>query len=314
MKKDNLTTGAWGAICAGLIFGANSIVVKYANIDGISVPLLAFYQYFFALIYFGLKLLRQPSSVGDRIPRNPLMKNPFNWVAGVAGASTGLFYYWSIRMTTPSVAALGLFQYPWIIFLLGLIFSHHRFFTKNIFNVLALWVGTFLLIGTNLNHEPVLGMLCGLIAGVSFAIYLWSLQYVSKHRFTQLFIIGLSAVIAFSVSFTHMSAWHSIFAWHNVIFGLVTSLMGQIVTFELLMFAGKRLHSTLLGTLTTTELPAAMILSWLIWGPRPSLLQICGLIIMVLAIVWMKIAEGSQDGEPIDKGGRLSEGAEDNPL
>ncbi|MDI9261098.1 DMT family transporter [Alicyclobacillus sendaiensis] len=282
------TTGTWAAVCAGLIFGANSIVVKYANIYGVSVPLLAFYQYFFALIYFGLKLFRQ------RIPGTSLLlRNPFNWVAGVAGASTGLFYYCSIRMTTPSVAALGLFQYPWIIFLLGLIFGHQRFLRKYIFNVLALWIGTLLLIGTKLNNEPVLGMLCGFIAGVSFAIYLFSLQYVSKHRSTQLFIIAISALIAFSVSFTQLHAWHSIFAWQNIIFGLVTSLMGQIVTFELLIFAGKRLHSTLLGTLTTTELPSAMILSWLIWGPPPSLLQICGLIIMVLAIVWMKFAEGS---------------------
>ncbi len=170
------------------------------------------------------------------------------------------------------------------------------------------------MIGAEFSHKNFPGAFCGLFAGISFAIYLWCLKYICNYRFTQLFIIGLSSVIAFMVSFAHIENWYSIFAWHNVLFGLVTSLMGQIITFELLTFAGNRLNSTILGSLTTTELPTAMLLSWSIWVPRPSALQAAGLCEMILAIVWMKVEDDSERKKPFKIGVKLCEGQEINSI
>ena len=48
-----------------------------------------------------------------------------------------------------------------------------------------------------------------------------------------------------------------------------------------------------MATLTTIELPVAMIISWILWGPLPNFMKILGLIITLVSIIWLVYEEYS---------------------
>ena len=58
------------------------------------------------------------------------------------------------------------------------------------------------------------------------------------------------------------------------------------------MFSTK-VSSISMATLTTIELPVAMIISWILWGPLPNFMKILGLIITLVSIIWLVYEEYS---------------------
>ncbi|MBC8681313.1 EamA/RhaT family transporter, partial [Staphylococcus pseudintermedius] len=80
---------------------------------------------------------------------------------------------------------------------------------------------------------------------------------------------------------------------NTIFYGSTIAILGQIITFELLMFSTKRISSISMATLTTIELPVAMIISWILWGPLPNFMKIFGLIITLVSIIWLVYEEYS---------------------
>ncbi|KGX91126.1 membrane protein [Pontibacillus halophilus JSM 076056 = DSM 19796] len=286
-----LNLGTTFALLAGVTYGVNSIIVKQAHNLGVSTFDLLFYQFFFATLYFGVKSIQARAKQGyEREPISLLFKSPFNWIAAITAVSTGLLYYSSIQLTDPSVASLGLFQYPWILFLLGIWLDKEAFTNKKGLSILLLWLGSLLLIGSSLSSLKGLGLLYGVAAGASFAVYLFSLKKITAHIHTKLFITLISLIGALFVCLVNIEHL-SIFSVEALTFGLLAAMLGQILTFELTIAAAKKIPSGMLGVFTSTELPVAMLLTWIIWGPFPTLGKLSGLTLMFLAIVWMNIQD-----------------------
>ncbi|KMN45655.1 DMT family transporter [Bacillus sp. LK2] len=290
MSKVNSRLGAWAALIAGIVFGVNSNVVKVANNTGLTTLDLLIYQFGFAILYFIGKFLFANKRNSISQPYMSLIKNPYNWIAGITTVLTGLFYYNSIQLTDPSIASLGLFQYPWILFLFGILFNKELVVGKHIVAIILLWMGTFLLIGGTLAHVTVPGLLYGFAAGISFATNLFSLQKITDHPFTKVFIFLIATIMVLVFCFGQYEKLH-LFTTDALSFGFITAILGQIVAFELLSYAAKNVSSVMMATLTTTELPVAMLLTWFIWGPIPNVMRISGLAIMVIAILWLKFEQ-----------------------
>lgn len=290
MPRVNPTLGAWTALIAGIVFGVNSNVVKVANNTGLTTLDLLIYQFGFAMIYFISRFLFIDKGHNTTQPYMLLIHNPYNWIAGITTVATGLFYYSSIQITDPSIASLGLFQYPWILFLFGVWFNKERVAGKHIAAIALLWMGTLLLIGGTLAHITIPGLTFGLLAGISFATNLFSLQKITDHPFTKVFVFLIATIIALAFCLGQYEKLH-LFTTNAILFGFITALLGQIIAFELLSYAAKNVSSVMMATLTTTELPVAMLLTWFIWGPFPNSVRVLGLATMVIAILWLKFEQ-----------------------
>ena len=288
MNKVNHHLAATVALMVGSIYGVNSIFVKIAHNKGISTFDLIIYQFAFAILWFGGKNLisRNKMNISFETYKS-IFTNPYNWLAGITTVLTGLLYYFSIQLTDPSIASLGLFQYPWILLVIGAVINKEEIILKNVTAVFFIWLGTLLLIGGSIENMNISGAVYGFGAGASFAAYLFSLQKISKHPFTKTFIIIIAALLSAIFSVTNMDNI-TLFTKDAFFYGLMVAVLGQILTFELMSYAAKRISSMLLGTFSTTELPVAMILSWIIWGPSPNLRKIMGLVLMVFSILWLK--------------------------
>lgn len=287
MSKINSTLGAWAALFAGIVFGLNSNIVKSANNWGLTTLDLLIYQFGFAVIYFIGKYLLINNRKNKSLPLTILYKNPYNWIAGLTTVLTGLLYYSSIQLTDPSIGSLGLFQYPWILFLLGIVINKEKVNGKHISAIVLLLIGTLLLIDGTVGYITLPGILYGFGAGISFAGYLFSLQKINDHPFTKAFIFIIATIIVLIFCLSQYRYLH-LFSIKALSFGLLTAILGQILTFELLSYAAKNVSSVIMATFTTVELPVAMLLSWFIWGPYPNFTRICGLATMLIAIIWLK--------------------------
>ena len=292
-KINNL--GATVALLSGSIYGVNSIIVKMAHNKGVTTFDLLIYQFTFAILWFGGRYLISKNKT-DNTPviHKAIIANPYNWIAGITTVLTGLFYYSSIQLTDPSVASLGLFQYPWILFLIGILVNKEKVILKNVLAVILIWIGTILLISTTTENITMVGIIYGVAAGASFATYLFSLQKISEHPITKVFIILIATIIAGVFCIFEMDQL-SIFTKNAFIYGLIAAILGQILTFELMSYAAKKVSSVLMGTLTTTELPVAMILTWVIWGPIPNTIKIIGLLLMLFSILWLKYEQSKEE-------------------
>lgn len=284
MTKNFSIIGGLAALLVGISFGFNSNIVKMANINGVKTINIIIYQFVIGLIYFIIRYLISKSSY--KSITFDIFKNPYNYIAGITTALTGICYYSSIKLTNPSVASLGLFQFPWILFLLGIVFNKEKFNYKHILSIVLLWIGSFILIGANIRQINFVGCLWGLAAGISFATNMFTLPKTTNHEFVKvyMFIIAIATTLFCSIFYIQDI---SLFTINTVTYGIIIAILGQIITFELLMFSTKRVSSIGMATLTTIELPVAMVVSWTLWGPLPNFLKVSGLIITLLAIIWL---------------------------
>ncbi|MFC0561543.1 DMT family transporter [Halalkalibacter alkalisediminis] len=289
MYNKKYTYGAWAALIAGLTFGVNSIIVKFANNAGLHTFDLLVFQMVIPLVYFTIRS-KISTSNNSNLEKNSILGNIYNWVAGLTVVATSLFYYIAIQEMDPSLASIGLFQYPWLFILIGFLIYGHKINKIQLVSMAILWLGSMLLVSASFQEITLLGAISGILAGLSFAGYLFSLRYVSNHKNTKPFIFLIATVIAIVIILFNISSIN-IFSLNALLFGTVTAALGQIITFELLSFAAKNTRPVIMAALTTVELPVAMVVTWVIWGPYPTLIKYIGLFIMIGAVIWMKLEE-----------------------
>lgn len=284
IRQDSL--GRWSAFGAGCFFGINSAVVKLGTLHGVSILTLLLTQYGCALVWFGIKSLR-PWARDPSDTLRSLLRHRAHWVAGIASALTGLLYYAAIATTRPSIAALGLFQYPWILVVLAAVFDRERVTRRALGVVGLIGIGTILTLGTTASSLSILGLILSLFAAGAFATYLWSLQRIAPTPRAQWLVIGIATIITASLGVMHPQLLSPLTAM-SLVFGVCSALCGLILTFELLSFAARQIAPTALAPWTTAELPVAVGLSWILWGPAPHVTQLLGLVLMVGSLVWLQ--------------------------
>ncbi|HDH5654237.1 TPA: EamA family transporter [Staphylococcus aureus] len=180
MKRVQVSiTGTIAAILVEVSFGVNSNIVKLANVNNIQTINVIFYQFLIGLIYFTLRFF--VTTEKNTLALMDLVKNPFNYLAGITTALTGIGYYFSIKITNPSIASIGLFQFPWILFFFGVFFNKETYNLKHIITIISLWFGTLILVGTNMERLNFIGGVWGIIAGISFATNIFTLPKTSNH-------------------------------------------------------------------------------------------------------------------------------------
>ena len=299
MQNKKYTLGAWAAFVAGLTFGINSIVVKFATNVGLHTFELLAYQMIIPLIYFAIRSIFKKDNQVDTNKKS-IGKNIYNWIAGVSVVMTSLFYYIAIQEMDPSLASIGLFQYPWLFILFGYLIYGLKIRKIQLMAISVLWVGSMLLVSSSIQEITFLGSLTGILAGISFAAYLFSLRYVSHHKYTKPFVFLIATMIALLIIIFNKSSIN-ILSLEALLFGMITATLGQIITFELLSFAAKNSRPVIMAALTTVELPVAMVVTWIIWGPFPSLIKYIGLIIMVISVIWLKLDEKAPNKAKLKK-------------
>ena len=211
-------------------------------------------------------------------------------VAGSLTATTGMIYGHALNYLTASLAVVLFFQFTWI----GLFIDctlHKRLPTRyESLSIIILLAGTVLAAGimdTDLSTIPWQGWVYGLLAALSFAIFIQvnSRQVEGVTTIARTFLMSVVALIVISIFLTPEIAWNgTLFKTDLWIFGIILSVFGILLPIILLSIAAPKVGGALSSILSAMELPVAIIASVIILKESLSPLQYVGIVLVLVGM------------------------------
>ncbi|HLR08700.1 MAG TPA: DMT family transporter [Bacillota bacterium] len=217
-------------------------------------------------------------------------------LSGTPMAFTTSFYYNSLEYLDASIAIVLLFQYTWMGLIVDMFLDKQAPTKEKLGAIVLLFVGSILAVNIydiNLNHLPPRGIMWGLLAAMSFTLFLFASGNVANHvpPLRKSFVMSLGALTVILIVFPptdfitghlHTSFW---------LLGLTLGLFGVVLPPLLFSISIPKVGNGLGTILSSSELPTTTIMSAFILSEKVTLLQWLGIVIILLGIVWAHIPQ-----------------------
>jgi len=170
VKNKSLFFGIILVLAAGTLFGNSGIFVNILADRGVSEMGISVMRLTFTFLLMFLYLLFFNRGA-FRIKKFDLLYFIFTGMIGMVGSS--LFYFYSIRLTSMSVAAVLMYTSPTIVVILSLFILREKLTWRKCLCCLLSFIGTALVSGLFSGEikSSLLGVILGLLAGTSYALY-----------------------------------------------------------------------------------------------------------------------------------------------
>jgi len=213
----------------------------------------------------------------------------------ILGTSTGLtsiFYYLAVKYIPVSIGIVLLMQTVWMGVLLEMIIDRKIPSKIKIFSVLIVLFGTALATNLFFNHVKLdwRGIILGLLAAASFTTTMYAanktaLAVSSAQRSLYMLLGGAMVVFIFAlVTQTTPFNLDIFYKW-----GILLAIFGTVIP-PILLNAGFPLTGIGLGSIVSAiELPVSVLMAYMILGETVVLSQWIGILLIILAIVFMNI-------------------------
>lgn len=271
-------------------YGVLSTIVKLAYREGYNAAEICFTQALLGMVVLWL-LVFSREKVRFRL----------NWPLLLTGAAIGMtsfVYYVSVQFIPASLAIVLLMQFVWMGILLDWLLFRQRPGWLQIVSAVLILAGSVLSSGM-LKDDA--GSSDGLLAGVLLALasaFLYSIYIVANSRYgNELNPLRKSAVImtgsTLGIGLVNLHALVSqphtdagLWKWT-----LLLAFFGTIVPPVLFAKGIPRIGVGISAVVITAELPVAMIASGVLLGEQLDLVQWCGVVLILAAIVWLKVGK-----------------------
>ncbi|MBX5467611.1 MAG: DMT family transporter [Firmicutes bacterium] len=289
-----------GAFLAGASYGVVTPLAKVAELHGIGPAEMALYQYATPLAVLGAAAWARgmPRGLGLRVFGAPV-------VAGVGAGLTSWCYYAALARVAPGLAVLLLFQFAWMTVALESAIARRWPSPPLLAAVGLVWVGTGLAVGLGTGaHKPpdLVGVVLGLVAGATYAVSLyangrmdprlptpWRAGVAAAAACVTVALVGVT-VRGHGVPVpTTVSAWGWLFA---------LGCFSQAVPVWLVAWAAPRIGGGLTGVLASSELPVALVGSWLALGERIGVMAWLGVALILAGVALAEGVAGSSKPSP----------------
>ncbi|MFV0636161.1 EamA family transporter [Mitsuokella sp. WILCCON 0060] len=269
----------------GCSYGILSTIVKLAYAARLTAAEVCGSQVFFGMVLLWTVVLLRRSLV-RMSPRRILTLI----LCGLPVGLTTMFYYTALKTVTASFAVILLFQFVWISMVLDSIITRRLPGRSKIAALVVLLPGSVLAAGFLGSGEPLAltqGIIWGLLSAVSYAFVLIVSGTVGcevpPFLKSALMSIGAAVVVfsvmppAFLLSFADIAK--------VLPYGLPLGLFG--IALPPLLFAIGIPHTgpSLGSILTSSELPMALIMAFLVLGEHIAPLQWLGVVLIFLGVI-----------------------------
>jgi len=262
-------------------YGILSTFVTFAYQDGFTVNEVVGSQMFFGcLLTWALALCFK----GGRAAKK-------DWLAlfgvGATVAATGIFYYMCLQFVSASIAIVLLFQFTWIGILIDALSKRAIPPKEELIALLLLVIGTVLAGGVfnSEQHLSFLGIVLGLLAALSYALFILFSGRVSLHvnpwRRSAIVMSG-SLLLAFIV-YPPTFLWSGALGDGLLLWGGLLALF-VVVSTVCFTIGVPRIDAGLAIILSSAELPTAVVMSRYVLQENVHLLQWIGVAIILLGI------------------------------
>lgn len=279
------------AFLGGVSLGVPSSFVKLAYGSGFSTADVVGAQFFFGAVILWVVAL---SSRKTAVSFGTIVKL---LLSGIPMALTTLFYYQSLHYLDASIAIIILFQFTWFGMLGEWLIDKIQPTKGKVISVIFLLIGSLLavnVISAPLQTIPIQGVLWGLLAAISFTVFIFVSGRVSVHidPLKKSLYMATGAFVVSLFIYPPLFLIDGSMTGNFLIWGLILGLFG--VAFPPLLYSISLPHiSSGLGTiLSASELPTSVILSMIILHEHVSWGQWMGIIIILFGIIlpsWVSV-------------------------
>lgn len=279
---------AFLVILGGCSFGLLAPIVKLGALHGISTVDSTRMQLF---VGFSLLLMINLLFVRYRLSRNTFIKLLFS---GIPMGLTTTFIYKSLNYLDASIAIVLLFQYVWMGLVAELLLTKQKPTKEKIISATLVLIGSLFAVNifdAQFAYLPLMGIVWGLLAAVSFAAFLFVSGQVATYvpPLRKSMVMALGGLISILIIYppidinlleTNVQFWTQ---------GLILGVFGAVLP-PLLFSISMPVVGNALGTiLSSSELPTTIIMSAIILSEHISSFQVIGIIIILGAIVLANI-------------------------
>lgn len=280
-------------ILGGCSFGILAPFVKLAYEQGIPTSVSVRLQFIVGFILLGLINLL---FVRYRFSFQTFVKM---LLSGIPMALTTTFYYQSLEYLDASVSIVLLFQYTWMGLIADMVIDRQPPTKHKLMAAGLLFIGSLFAVNIyeiNVSHLPFMGVIWGLLAAVSFTFFLLVSGKVANHvpPLRKSFVMSLGAVIVILLLFPTGDFLAGDLDVSDVSFwllALMLGLFGVVLPPFLFSISIPKVGNGLGTILSSSELPTTIVLSAIILTEQVTFLQVCGIIVILVGIVWANVPE-----------------------
>lgn len=216
-------------------------------------------------------------------------------VAGIGVAGNFIFYFISISEASIAVAATLMYTAPIFVLLISFIFRLER---ASLFKWLAIG---FVMGGVVLLTEvysigsdsiTMLGLVTGLGAGLSYALFIFGFKYASRHGQPQgVLTIAFLAFTIITLFFTDHSEAVSVFYSPDLLWMILLGVFGGGLSFFLYVVGLKRTSPTSASIIAMVEPVTASLFGFIVLSELLTATQLGGMAIILVTVTILSVKQ-----------------------
>jgi len=277
-------------LVSAVAFGSMAIIARGAYAAGVTIPTLLVGRFVLAAVVLWLLvgLLR------TALPRRRTQGKAL-LIGAVVYASQAALFFVAVSRLDATLAALLLYVYPFLVFLVGLLRGHERASRERLVPLAMAGVGIAVVLagGGDIGAVDVVGVMAALGAAVVYTVYLLAAGHVVRgteplaaSALMMSGAAGATAIAASSAGDLHVGFAASGWLW------LTALALGSTVIGVWALTAGlRRVGATNASIISTSEPIITVGLAIAVLGEQLTIVQLIGAAAVVLALVLLQRAE-----------------------
>ncbi|MEG0371875.1 MAG: DMT family transporter [Clostridium sp.] len=280
------------AALSSIIFGSSGLIQKPLYSEGVNPLDLLTTAYFFGSSVLFFYIFFNKGKDAFILPKNSLKHLLIHSILGVMTVT--ISYSFSVKYLDVSISTMLLYTYPILISLYSIFVLKERVSTIKILSIIGTLIGSMLVLDIfhTSGTTSSIGIIIGLISAFSYAFVNLYGNKLLKFNLEPIIIVFYNNLITFiglviinNQLFLNLNNLSS----KVIISAFLLSIFCQIIPMSLLYIAIRLIGPVLTAIITTIEIPAAAILSFLILSEKLSMVQWSGIIIVLLCIILIKL-------------------------
>jgi drug/metabolite transporter, DME family len=273
-------------ILAAILWGLAGGLGGFLMDKGWDPLVISFYRGAVGLICILIWFLFQPTRWNK-----PLLF--WSIVAGIGVAGNFVFYFISISEGSIAVAATLMYTAPIFVLLISFIF---RLEQASLFKWLAI---AFVMVGVVLLTEvysigsdgiTILGLVTGLGAGLSYALFIFGFKYASRHGQPQgILTIAFLAFTIITLFFIDHGEAVSVFSSPDLVWMILLGVFGAGLSFFLYVVGLKRTSPTSASIVAMVEPVTASLFGFMILSELLTITQLGGMGIILVTVTILSV-------------------------
>lgn len=278
----NRTKGFALAALSAASYGVNPFAVIMYR-DGLSVDSVLFYRYALATVLTAILMLVRHESFRLNLKQFALL-----FALGLIFSFSSISLFISYQYIDVSIASTLLFCYPAMVAVIMMTFFAEKPNAITIVSLILVAIGIMLLnSGSDGSVDNIFGVVIVILSSLAYAIYIVSVQKTSLCTMSSI-KVGFYSILFGSLLYVIRLNWCTelqlIPTPQSMACAITLALFPTLISLTALAKAIKYIGSTYAAILGALEPVTAVMLGVVVFGERPTIVEIIGMIIIFVAV------------------------------